>query len=175
MSSDKTHWVGRLGRWVRLHLLRALRENASPARTALGLALGAFVGIVPSLMFGAPLSFFLAGRLGWNRAAAVAGSVISMNPLTAPLLYSLSTWLGLEITGRHVTVEVEGLVDTLREYALPFFIGNAVLALGVAIVLGLIMFFVVRQMGARGMRNMVRSAPHPRRRVEEPAEARQLP
>jgi uncharacterized protein (DUF2062 family) len=173
MSNDKTHWIGRLGRWVRLHLIRALRENASPARTALGLALGAFVGIVPSFMVGAPLSFFLAGRLGWNRAAAVAGSVVSMNPVTAPLLYSLSTWLGLEITGRHVTVEVEGLVNNLREYALPFLIGNAVLALGIAIILGLIMFFTVRLIGARGMRQMMRSGPRPR--VDEPAEARQLP
>lgn len=175
MSNDKTHWAGRLGRWGRLHLLRALRENASPARTALGLALGAFIGIVPSFMVGAPLSFFLAGRLGWNRAAAVAGSVVSMNPVTAPLLYSMSAWLGLEITGRQVTVEVEGFVDNLREYALPFLIGNAVLALGVAIVLGLVMFFVVRHKGVRGMRNMVRSTPQPRPRVEEPAEARQLP
>jgi uncharacterized protein (DUF2062 family) len=173
MSTDKTHSAGRLGRWVRLHLLRALRENASPARTALGLALGAFVGIVPSFMVGAPLSFFLAGRLGWNRAAAVAGSVVSMNPLTAPLLYTLSTWLGLEITGRHVTVEVEGLVDNLREYAFPFLIGNAVLALGIASVLGLVMFFIVRHKGARGMRNMVRTSP--RRRVDAPAEARQVP
>ena len=85
MSNDKTYWAGRLGRWGRLHLLRALRENASPARTALGLALGAFIGIVPSFMVGAPLSFFLAGRLGWNRAAAVAGSVVSMNPVTGSM------------------------------------------------------------------------------------------
>lgn len=175
MSNDKTNWTGRLGRWGRLHLLRALRENASPARTALGLALGAFIGIVPSFMVGAPLSFFLAGRLGWNRAAAVAGSVVSMNPVTAPVLYSMSTWLGLEITGRQVTAEVEGLVDNLREYALPFLIGNAVVALAVAALLGLVMFFVVRHKGARGMRNMVRSTPHTRPRVEEPAGARQLP
>ena len=140
MSKDKTHWAGRLGRWTRLHLLRALRENASPGRTALGLALGAFIGIVPSFMVGAPLAFFLAGRLGWNRAAAVAGSVLSMNPLTAPFLYSLSAWLGFEITGRHVTVEVEGLINNLRDYAFPFLVGNAVVALAIAVVLGLVMF-----------------------------------
>ena len=110
-----------------------------------------------------------------TRLAAVAGSVVSMNPVTAPLLYSMSTWLGLEITGRQVTVEVEGLVDNLREYALPFLIGNAVVALAVAALLGLVMFFVVRHKGARGMRNMVRSTPHTRPRVEEPAGVRQLP
>lgn len=181
MSTNKAHWIGRLGRWTRLHLLRALRENASPSRTALGLALGAFIGIVPSFMVGAPLAFFLAGRLGWNRAAAVAGSVLSMNPLTAPLLYSLSAWLGFEITGRHVAVEVEGVINNLREYAFPFLVGNAVLALGIAVALGLIMFFFVRRRGPRGMRDMVKShrrvrpIPRPATRVEEPAEVRQAP
>ncbi|MDA0205998.1 MAG: DUF2062 domain-containing protein [Acidobacteria bacterium] len=181
MSKDKTNWAGRLGRWTRLHLLRALRENASPGRTALGLALGAFIGIVPSFMVGAPLAFFLAGRLGWNRAAAVAGSVLSMNPLTAPFLYSLSAWLGFEITGRHVTVEVEGLINNLREYAFPFLVGNAVVALAIAVVLGLIMFFLVRQKGPRGMRAMVKSQQRVRpirratARVEESAEVRQTP
>lgn len=181
MSTNKAHWIGRLGRWIRLHLLRALRENASPARTALGLALGAFVGIVPSLMVGTPLSFFLAGRLGLNRAAAAAGSVLSMNPITAPFLYSLSAWLGFEITGQSVTVEVEGLMNYLREYAVPFLIGNTVLALGVALVLGVLMFFFVRRQGPRGIRAMVKTQPRVRplgratASVEEPAEVRQTP
>lgn len=179
MSTDKTRWAGRAGRWVRLHLLRALRENASPARTALGLALGAFIGVVPSLMVGGPLAFFLAGRLGWNRAAAVAGTVLSMNPLTAPFLFSLSAWLGFEITGQHVTLEVEDVINNLRDYALPFLIGNAVLALAVAAVFGLVMFFFVRRHGPRGMRAMVKSQPRLRAisradaGVEEPAEVRQ--
>ncbi len=179
MSNDKTHWLGRLGRWTRLHLLRALRENASPARTALGLALGAFIGIIPSFMVGAPLAFFLAGRVGWNRAAAVAGSVLSMNPITAPLLYSLSAWLGFEITGRQVTAEVEGLLNNLREYAFPFLVGNTVLALGIAVVLGLLMFFFVRLKGPRGMRAMVKSSQRVRPVTPQPgkesAEVRQLP
>ena len=181
MSTNKAHWIGRLGRWTRLHLLRALRENASPSRTALGLAMGAFIGIVPSFMIGAPLAFFLAARLGWNRAAAVAGAVVSMNPITAPFLYSLSAWLGFEITGTHVAVEVEGIINNLREYALPFLIGNAVLALAIAVVLGVLMFFFVRRQGPRGMRAMVKSQPRIRpisravARVEEPAECRQAP
>lgn len=181
MSTNKAHWIGRLGRWTRLHLLRALRENATAGRTALGFALGAFIGIVPSFMVGAPLAFFLAGRLGWNRAAAVAGAVLSMNPLTAPFLYSLSAWLGFEITGTHVALEVEGIVNNLREYALPFLIGNAVLALAVAVGFGLVMFFFVRRQGPRGMRAMVKSQPRIRTitrsaaRVEESAEVRQTP
>ena len=145
MSNDKTHWAGRLGRWVRLHLLRALRENASPGRTALGFAIGAFIGVVPSFMVGGPLAFFLAGRLGWNRAAAM-----------------------------------DGLINNLSEYALPYLVGNAVLALAIAVVFGLVMFFLVRQKGPRGMRAMiksqrVRTIPRATAGVEESAEVRQTP
>lgn len=181
MSTNKAHWMGRLGRWTRLHLLRALRENATAGRTAFGFALGAFIGVVPSFMVGGPLAFFLAGRLGWNRAAAVAGSVLSMNPLTAPFFFSLSAWLGFEITGTHVALEVDGIINGLRESALPFLIGNAVLALATAVGFGLVMFFYVRRQGPRGMRAMVKSKPRvraiarPSARVEEPAEVRQAP
>ncbi len=182
MSRDKSHWMGRMGRWVRLNLLRALRENASPGRTALGLGLGAFIGIVPSFLIGAPLSFFLAGRLGLNRAAAVAGAVVSMNPLTAPFLYSLSAWLGFEITGRQMEREVEGILNYLSEYAFPFLLGNALVALGFAVVLALLMFiFVSRAGGTRGMRTMMtrpkryRPRPQPSQAAEASAEVRPLP
>ncbi len=145
-----------MGRGFRLHLLRALRENASPARTALGFALGAFIGIVPSFLVGAPLSFFLAGRLGLNRAAGVAGAVVSMNPLTAPFLYSLSAWLGFEITGQAMEREVAGVLNYFREYAVPFLLGNALLALIVAVILGVAMFvFVSRVGGSRGLRALM--------------------
>jgi uncharacterized protein (DUF2062 family) len=181
MSTNKAHWIGRLGRWTRLHFLRALRENATASRTAFGFALGAFIGIVPSFMVGAPLAFFLAGRLGWNRAASVAGAVLSMNPVTAPFLYSLSAWLGFEITGTHVALEVEGIINILREYALPFLIGNAVLALATAFGFGLFMFFFVRRQGPRGMRALVKSKTRVRPisrvapSVEESAEVRPAP
>jgi uncharacterized protein (DUF2062 family) len=178
MSTDKEQWIGRLGRWIRLHLLRALRENSSPARTALGLALGAFIGVVPSFMVGAPLAFFLAGRLGWNRAAAVAGGILSTNPLTAPFLISFSAWLGFEITGTEVSTELEGFIDNISGYAVPYLIGNTILAFAVAIVFGLVMFTFIRRHGSRGMRAMVRTQRvrvRPTPRVEESAEVRHTP
>ena len=142
----------------------------------------AFIGIVPSFLIGAPLSFFLAGRLGLNRAAAVAGAVTSMNPLTAPFLYSLSAWLGFEITGREMEREVEGVLSYLREYAFPFLLGNTLVALGIAIILGLLMFVVVsRAGGSRGMRALMarpkrfRPQPQPGTAAEASAEMRPLP
>ena len=148
-----TRWT-RIGRWVRLHLLRSLRENASPARTALGLGLGAFIGIFPTFMIGTPLAFFVAGRVGLNRAAAVAGTVLAMNPITGPFLYSLSAWLGFELLNREqIEREAEGIMSIWGDYAAPFLLGSAVVASTVAVVLATAMFIFVRQSG--GLRAML--------------------
>ncbi|MBI1355278.1 MAG: DUF2062 domain-containing protein [Acidobacteria bacterium] len=148
MARPATTWFTRIGRWLRLHLLRAVRENASPGRTALGLGLGAFIGIFPTLMIGTPLAFFVAGRLGLNRAAAVAGTVIAMNPVTGPFLYSLSAWLGFELLDQHrIEQEAQGMFSMLREYAVPFLLGSSVVAFTVGAILATAMFFIVRRQG----------------------------
>jgi|GEM_PF-1365851 len=161
-----TRWT-RLGRWVRLHLLRSLRENASPARTALGLGLGAFVGIFPTFLIGTPLAFFVAGRIGLNRAAAVAGTVLAMNPITGPFLYSLSAWLGFELLNHEqIETEARGLVSLWGDYAAPFLLGSAVVAFSVAVVLATAMFIVVRRQG--GLRPML-IKPKPKRYTPRPS------
>lgn len=128
-----------------------VRENSTPAKTGLGFALGAFIGIFPSFLIGTPIAFFVAGRLGWNRAAAIGGTGL-MNPLTAPVLYSISTWLGLEVLHRErEMVPVVGLLNHVREFGVAFIVGNTLLAIGVAAVLGLAVFFFVRLIGRSGM------------------------
>lgn len=132
-----------------------VRENSTPARTGLGFALGAFIGIFPSFLIGTPIAFLVAGRLGWNRAAAAAGTFLT-NPLTAPMLYSLSAWLGLEMLGREVdAAQVHGVIDHLRQFGLAFLLGNTVVALSFAALFGVSLFFVVRHYGRAGMRRIL--------------------
>ena len=101
MDGNQTTRGKRLAHWLRLQVRRVVRENSTPARSGLGFALGSFIGVFPSFLIGSPLAFFLAGRFGWNRPAAVAGTFL-MNPVTAPIFYWISTWLGLEVLGRGV-------------------------------------------------------------------------
>ncbi len=140
---------------MRLQLIRMVRENSTPARTGLGFALGAFIGIFPSFLIGTPIAFLIAGRLGWNRAAAAAGTFLT-NPLTAPMLYSLSAWLGLEMLGREVdTAQVNGVIDHLRQFGLAFLLGNTIVALSFATLFGVTLFLVVRHYGRAGMRRIL--------------------
>lgn len=155
MNRGKASRLTRFSRWFRLQLIRMVRENSTPARTGLGFALGAFIGIFPSFLIGTPIAFLIAGRLGWNRAAAAAGTFLT-NPLTAPMLYSLSAWLGLEMLGREVeTAQVHGVIDNLREFGLAFLLGNTVVALIFAALLGVTLFLVLRRYGRAGLRRML--------------------
>lgn len=179
MSDDKTSGLGRAGRWLRLHLLRSVRENASPGRTSLGLALGVFIGIFPSFLIGTPLAFYVAGKLGLNRAAAVAGTIVSMNPITAPFVYSFSTWLGFRILDREV-VEMQAL-DSLwaylayvKQYAAPFFLGNTVVAAVIAAILGGAMFTWTRRGGS--VRSIIRKPKtYDAARPSEPVDVQSAP
>lgn len=128
-----------------------VRENSTPSKTGLGFALGAFIGVFPSFLIGSPVAFFLAGKLGWNRAAALGGTAL-MNPFTAPVLYSISTWLGLEVLRQdREMIRVEGILEHMREFGLAFLVGNTLLAIGLAAVLGLAVFISVRTVGRTGM------------------------
>jgi uncharacterized protein (DUF2062 family) len=144
----------RLGRWMRLQCIRMVRENSTPARTGLGLALGAFIGIFPSFLLGTPIAFYVAGKLGWNRAAAVAGTFLT-NPVTAPVFYALSAWLGQSILGANAeAAQVHGLIDHLREFGLAFLLGNTLVAAVFAAVTGMSIFLVLKRYGRAGIRRM---------------------
>jgi uncharacterized protein (DUF2062 family) len=132
-----------------------VRENSTPARTGLGFALGAFIGIFPSFLLGTPIAFVVAGRLGWNRAAAAAGTFLT-NPLTAPMFFSLSAWLGREMLGHNVeAAQVNGVIDHVRQFGLAFLLGNTVVALSSAALLGTILFLVLRHYGHAGVRKFL--------------------
>lgn len=140
MAKEKFGRWKRFRRWVRLQAVNVVRENSTPGRTGLGFALGTFIGVFPSFAIGTPLAFFFAGRLGWNRAAAMGGTFL-MNPFTAPFVYSASTWAGLKILGRELeAAPVGGLLNYLEHYGLAFLLGNTLFAVAFAGVFGLIVF-----------------------------------
>lgn len=144
METTRNTWWRRLGRWCRVHLRKMIRENASPRSAGLGFALGAFIGIYPTLGLGTPLSYLAASGLRLNRAAAVAGSLV-MNPFTAVPFYSLSTWLGIEMVGVNAQgIEMMSILERIQNYGWAVFVGSTVVAGVSAVVLGLALFFYLR-------------------------------
>lgn len=93
VSDDKNHPLERVRRWLKLHHLKLLRIDDPPERIARGVAIGVFIGIIPTFYLGFIFALILAFIFRANKVAAIAGTFI-MNPLTMPFFFILSATVG---------------------------------------------------------------------------------
>lgn len=89
---------------------RFLKIRGRPREIALGLALGIFIGMTPSMGIQTAIAVFLAALFKWNKFSAATGVWIT-NPLTAPFIYSFNYLIGAR------------LLEIKRGYSLPAEIG----------------------------------------------------
>jgi uncharacterized protein len=99
-----------LRRKIRFCYLRFRRLKGNPQKIALGLALGVFIGVTPTIPFHTILALAFSYVLGISRVAAVMGVWIS-NPITIPPLYYGSFVIGKKILYPHLNVSLPQLVD----------------------------------------------------------------
>lgn len=144
----KTHWVKRPRRaraktpgqrvWglAKLLYVRVVRINASPHQVATGVAVGVWLGVVPTFGLAGPVALLLAWLLRFNKAGALAGAMV-MNPLTSPLFWGASAMAGAALTGAdwhaiYGQVKNERYVFALSRTTYVYLAGNLVLATVVA-------------------------------------------
>ncbi len=102
-------------RQLRYYWLRLLRLRGSPFFIARGIAIGAFVGVTPTIPFHTILTLFLCAVCRANIIAAIAINWIVSNPITIPIEYYLSWKLGVVITGQPVSWDqVQQMLDELH-------------------------------------------------------------
>jgi hypothetical protein len=147
VSLARNNLLARFGLRLKAQLVAWATEETTPARVALGFATGIFIGIVPSFAVGSLIALYLAGRLGLHQGAALSGSFL-MNPLTAPLFYSLSYAVGAVFSAAPAAAG-SGLLASIQQIGWAFLLGNAIVALTSATLLGLAAFFWVRRSRAR--------------------------
>jgi uncharacterized protein (DUF2062 family) len=99
-------WGARLWRRGRAIYLRLVRQNSNPDKMAKGLALGAFLGILPTFGAGSALALLASSWLRWNRVGAVLGTFIA-NPLLNPLFLSLSVIAGNLVMPENFRIALE--------------------------------------------------------------------
>ncbi len=89
-------------RWMRIQFWRGLRRvvrlRASPHAIALGVAIGVFVGVTPTVGLQMLIAVFVATLLGASRLAAVVPVWIT-NPVTIVPMYSFNYWVGRLLVG----------------------------------------------------------------------------
>ena len=75
-----------------------LQVTESPERTALGFAVGVFLGFSPLLGLHTILGLLVAHIVGFNRMVMLAG-IYSCNPWILVPYYGFATWFGIQILG----------------------------------------------------------------------------
>ena len=91
---------------------RFLNLRGEPRTVALGMALGVFVGVTPTIPFHTVLIVAFGLLLRWNITSAYLGSWLISNPLTIPVFYYAQYEIGVLCLGKETT----GLV--LADYSL---------------------------------------------------------
>ncbi len=143
-AAPRTRLLARFGQRLKAQLVAWATEKSTPGRIALGLALGIFIGIIPSFAVGSLIALFLAGRIGLHQGAALAGTFL-MNPLTAPVFYSLSFAVGAAFSAAPATVASGGWLPGIGQLGWAFLLGNAIVAASAAVLFGLAVFFWMRR------------------------------
>ncbi len=84
---------------------RFLKIRGNPHEIALGFSLGLFVGMTPFMGLHTAIAVPIAALLKWNKIAAAAAVWIS-NPLTAPVVYPITYWVGSKFVSFRKTYQL---------------------------------------------------------------------
>lgn len=108
------------GRWLRKYSIREYVERVKrlegdPHYIAMGMAIGVFIGITPTMPFHTVLAVALAFMLRGSKAAAALG-VWFCNPITAPIFYVGSYKMGMYLLGDNVPFDLkyESILELLN-------------------------------------------------------------
>ncbi len=119
---------------------RFLKIRGNPHEIALGFALGLFVGMTPFMGFQTPIAIFFAAIFQWNKISSAAGVWIS-NPVTAPVLYGITYFIGAKITGLAPAcnpagsseITVINLLQSTPEILMAMILGGIIIGIPIAI------------------------------------------
>lgn len=130
----------------RILFRRFIRVRGNSTEIAKGFALGAFIGMSPTLGIQMILAVFFAALLKWNKISASIGVWIS-NALTVPFIYTATYIIGARFLRmkndlsfpRHMSVEV--VIDLLQK-APKMLLAMAVGGVIIGIPIALIVYFI---------------------------------
>lgn len=103
-------------RTARFYYLKFIRLRGEPRYLAKGVALGVFIGITPTIPLHTILILALAFVLRTSKISALLTSLVVSNPLTIPIQYYLSWWLGkLLFPGNLSWEKISGVIRIIEE------------------------------------------------------------
>lgn len=134
--------------------LRALHEvRDEPKEAAKGFALGVFFAMTPLVCIKVVIALLLASLFRWNRAATTIG-VLTANPLTVPIIFSSTYFVGSVILGMDSALDInmifsqQGIAHLLSEskgIILAMVIGGTILGAIAGLIAYYAAYFALRR------------------------------
>lgn len=149
-------------RFLRIFLrayYRFVKIHGQPREIALGFSLGIFIAMSPFMGLHMATAVCLAALFKWNKISAAVGAWLS-NPLTIPVIYSTTWFIGSKITGVTLTKSLpqtlsvnDGLAFLLKTPAIlaTFTLGGIIVGIPVAVI-GYYVAFGLVQKYQKGVR-----------------------
>jgi uncharacterized protein (DUF2062 family) len=130
---------------IREYVERVKKLEGDPHYVAMGMAIGVFIGITPTMPFHTVLAVALAFIFRGSKAAAALG-VWFCNPITAPLFYVGSYKAGMYLLGNKAPFDVKyesilELLDLGIEITIAMIAGGVILG----ILPGIASYFITRK------------------------------
>ncbi|MBA3019322.1 MAG: DUF2062 domain-containing protein [Proteobacteria bacterium] len=130
---------------IRQSIIRFKELNGDPHYVALGMAIGVFISVTPTIPFHTAIALALAFILRGSKAAAAIGVWFS-NPLTIPLFYKGSYDVGMYILGNSApfNIEYESILELLKlgaDVTIAMIAGGVILG----ILPGILAYFITRR------------------------------
>ena len=148
-EAEKQHSSEKKGRLLQKYNIREFVErvkrlDGDPHYIAMGMAIGVFVGITPTMPFHTVIAVALAFLLRGSKAAAAIG-VWFCNPITAPFFYLGSYKTGMFILGHSAPFDVkyESVLELLKlgmDVTVAMIVGGVILG----ILPGFASYFITR-------------------------------
>jgi len=128
------------------HFITRFKQlNGDPHYVALGMAIGVFISVTPTIPFHTVIALALAFILRGSKAAAAIGVWFS-NPVTIPLFYKGSYDLGISVLGNSApfSTEYESILELLKlgaDVTIAMITGGIILG----ILPGIAAYFITRR------------------------------
>ncbi|MDL1968829.1 MAG: DUF2062 domain-containing protein [Deltaproteobacteria bacterium] len=130
---------------IRRLIIRVKQLNGDPHYVALGMAIGVFISVTPTIPFHTVIALALAFILRGSKAAAAIGVWFS-NPVTIPFFYKGSYDLGISILGNSApfSTKYESILELLKlgvDVTIAMITGGVILG----ILPGIASYFITRR------------------------------
>jgi len=108
--------------------------NGEPKTIAMGMAIGVFVGVTPTIPFHTAIVVFITLLLRQNVTAAYLGSWIISNPITIPLFYFSQYQIGYHLLGlapcsfSFSDMDIKEIINMGWNIATPLLLGGLIMA-----------------------------------------------